>query len=450
MRNMRDIKDEVRTALDNRKFQDLKNILASLNEADIAELLNDAEDEEKTAIFRMLSKDTAANVFADMDSEERRNLVSLLNNSELSSVVDEMEPDEAADLLEEMPASVVSKILAAASGDTREKVNALLKYPDESAGSVMTTEYVALEKDTTSTQAIAWIREHGDEREDIYNIYVISEHRRLLGVATIRELLLDHADHRLEELMEKNVISVKTTEDQETAARLLAKYNFTALPVVDNENRLVGIITVDDAVDVLQDESSEDFEKMAAMVPQEDTYFTTSVWGHAKNRLPWLLVLMLASIATGVIIEKYEDAFSAMPVLVALMPMLMDTGGNAGTQTSTLIIRGMAVDEIRLSDFLRVFWKEFRISIIVGVILGGINGLRVGLQYGNPMLGILIFVTLILDIVIAKLTGACLPMLVKKLGGDPAIIASPLLTTAVDVSAVWIYFEVASRLLHLA
>lgn len=433
----------------NRNFTQLKKELTSMNPVDIAELLIELETDEQLLVFRLLKKDEAADAFSEMNGDEQRDLINGFTDQELTVILEEMDEDDLADVVEEMPAGVVERVLAKTSPEMRNAVNHLLQYKEDSAGAIMTTEFIALKETMSVKEAFEYIRAVADEREDVYTCYITSEARILEGVVTVKEMLMSGLEETIGTLMNRNVIHVNTGADREEAARLFDKYNFTALPVVDNENRLVGMITVDDAIDTMREEISEDFEKMAALNPKEEDYFHTSIMEHVRNRLPWLLILMFSSIATGLVIEKYEVAFQAMPALVALMPMLSDTGGNAGSQTSTLIIRGMALGEIRLSDFLKVFFKEFRIALICGLVLGISNGLRIYIQYHSLVLALIIAITLLLTVIAAKLCGAVMPMLAKKLGLDPAIMASPLLTTVVDVCSVFIYFNIATILMGL-
>lgn len=443
------IMKELKELLEAHRFQDVKKELEKCNPVDIAEMLKELNLEEQLIVFRMLNKDAAAEIFAEMSSNRQKDLIAGFTDQELQTILNEMGVDDMADMLEEMPAGVVQRVLARTDPDMRKEVNQLLQYPEDSAGAIMTTEYISLKEDMTVSEAFAHIRKVGEDAEDLYTCWVVGKDRILLGVISIREMLLAEQDAKMKDIMDENVMSVVTTEDQETAARMFDKYNFTALPVVDNEKRLVGMITVDDAIDTLVEETNEDFEKMAAMNPKEEDYFDTSVLQHVRNRLPWLLVLMFSSIATGLIITKYEAAFQAMPLLVALMPMLSDTGGNAGSQTSTLIIRGMALGEIKLSDFFKVVFKESRIALLCGLALGVVNGIRIIIQYHDPTLALIIVITMEFTVLAAKLCGAILPMLAKKLHMDPAIMASPLLTTVVDVCSVFIYFKIASMFLGL-
>ena len=352
------------------------------------------------------------------------------------------------DMLEELPANLVSRILDAVSASDRVKINELLNYPDDSAGSIMTTEYVNLRKDMTVAQSMAHIKRTGIHKETIYTCYV-TEQRKLIGTVSAKELMTEDDDMRIEELMEKEIISVHTHTDQEEVARLFRKYDLIAIPVLDEEDLMVGIVTFDDAMDVMVDEATEDITKMAAINPSEKTYFETSVLTHAKNRIPWLLILMFTSIITGTIITKYEDAFAAIPLLVSFIPMLMDTGGNCGSQSSTLIIRGIALSQIRFKDIFRVIFKEFRVSLIVGAVLAVSNGIRIMIQYQNFKLAVVIALSLIGTVVISKMIVCILPLLASKVHLDPAIMASPLITTLVDIFSILIYFNVATQLFNL-
>ncbi len=439
--------EKVLELLQSRKFFDLRNTLKDLNPIDIANLFSDIPEDKLLMLFRILPKDDAAEIFTEMDTDDQELLIKGFTDKELKDVIEEMYIDDAVDMIEEMPANVVSRILRHADPETRKQINEILKYPDDSAGSIMTTEYMSLKEDMSIQDAFDRIRKTGDEKEDIYTCYVINANRKLQGIVTVRDMLLSSNERTIGELMETNIISANTTDDQEAVAKTLAKYDLTAIPIVDNDKRLVGIVTVDDAIDVIQEEATEDFEKMAAVVPHEKSYFDTSVLQHYKNRIPWLFVLMFSSMMTGIIIEHYEEAFKTLPLLVALMPMLMDTGGNSGSQASTLIIRGMAVDEIHLNDYFKAVWKEFRVSLLVGASLAIVNGIRIYITYKNLKLSIVIAITLVFCVMVAKLLGCSLPMLAKRLHLDPAIMASPLLTTLVDVSSVWIYFQIATMIM---
>ena len=379
----------------------------------------------------------------------KEKLIQDLTDAELKGILNELFLDDTVDLIEEMPSNVVKKILKVVNAKDRKIINELLQYPEDSAGSIMTTEFIDLKETMTVEQALQRIRDIGIDSETIYNCYVLNRNRVLLGMINIKEILISKKEQIIKDLMTTNVISVNTLEDQEDAAKIFDKYDMYALPVVDTENRLVGIITVDDAINVLQDETAEDFEKMVAMSPNEKGYFETSVFKHAKNRIVWLLVLMLSSAITGGIITNYEEAFAAVPLLVAFIPMIMGTGGNCGSQSSTLIIRGLATDEIELKDLFKALWKEFRVSIIVGVVLAIVNGIRIMIQYNDLQLAIVIGLTLIATVALSKALGCLLPMFAKKLKLDPAIMATPLITTLVDIFSILVYFQIATAIMHI-
>ena len=433
-----------------KQFVKLKSELQEMNPADIAflveELNSDGEIGEKELIlmYRILPKELAAEAFTYMDSDTQITLINAFSDRELRYVLDELYIDDTVDIIEEMPANVVSRILRNTDSDTRKQINQLLNYPKDSAGSVMTTEFVYLKKELTVSEAFEQIRRIGLVKETVYTCYV-TENRRLLGIVTVLDMLVADSDTAVEDIMETNVISVNTHDDREYVARTMSKYDFAAIPVVDNENRIVGIVTFDDAMDVLQEENTEDFAKMAAVVPAEDSYFKTSVWSHAKSRIPWLLILMLSATLTGMISASFEPQIAVIPMLVSFMPMVMGTGGNCGSQSSTLIIRGMAIDEIRLRDFFKVVFKEFRIALICAAVLSVVNSLRVLITYKDPALALVIGLSLIGTVVIAKLVGAMLPMGAKALRLDPAIMANPLITTVVDSCSLLIYFTVATN-----
>ena len=368
-------------------------------------------------------------------------------DKELKRVIDELFMDDTVDLIEEMPSNVVKRILKNIKPDNRKIINELLKFPEDSAGSIMTTEFVELKKDMTVEKAFEIIKKTGIKKETVYICYVVDQYRVLIGTVAIKDLLVSERDVLIQDILEENVISVLTTEDKEEVAKMFDKYNFMALPVVDKDNRLVGIVTIDDAIDVMQEETTEDFEKMAAMLPAEDTYFKTSVFTHAKNRIMWLLILMLTSAFTGAIIEKSQNAISTIPILVAFLPMIMGTGGNCGSQSSTLIIRGLALDEIKFSDIFKAIWKELRVALLLGITLAAVTALRIFIQYGGEyhdqilQISIVVGGTLILTAIIAELMGCTLPMIAKKLGLDPAIMASPLITTGVDLCSNLVFFK---------
>ena len=442
--------EEIKELVENKRFTELKSKLAEMNSADISEILDELEDKESVIIvFRLLTKEKAGITFSHMESDMREKLISDLTDKELKNVLDELFMDDTVDLIEEMPSNVVPKILKAIPKEDRKVVNELLKYPDDSAGSIMTTEFIDLKEHMSVEEALKRIRKIGLDSETIYTCYVLNDERILKGIINIKEILLSSKEAKIGSLMETNIISVNTLEDQEEVAKKFDKYDYFALPVVDYENRLVGIVTVDDAINVLQDEVAEDFEKMAAITPNEDGYFETSVFKHARNRIVWLLVLMLSAAFTGGIIEQYEEAFAAVPLLVSFIPMIMGTGGNCGSQSSTLIIRGLATDEIKIKDIFRALWKEIRVSILVGITLAVVNGIRIIIQYQNVQLAIVLGITLIATVTISKILGCLLPMIAKKLKLDPAIMAAPLITTLVDVCSILVYFQIATTIMGL-
>ena len=441
--------EKIEQLIEEKKFNDLRRYLENVNSADFPRMLEELNEEQTLLIYRLLSKEKAAEVFAELDSDIQEKLLNALTDKELKNVIDELFMDDTVDLIEEMPSNVVKRILKNIDKSDRKVVNELLNYPEDSAGSIMTTEFIDLKENMTVDDAFAKIKKIGLQKETVYNCYVLSLDRKIKGFIDIKDLLVAERTDLLKNIMNDNVITVTTLEDQETVAKMFDKYNMYALPVVDKEERLVGIVTIDDAIDVLQDENTEDFEKMAAMIPNEDSYFKTSVFTHAKNRILWLLVLMLSSILTGTIITKYENAFAAVPVLVAFIPMLMDTGGNCGSQSSTLIIRGMAMDEIRLKDFFRAIWKEVRVAILVGFVLALFQGVRISIQYHDIKLSLVVSLSIIGTVIMAKVLGCILPMLAKRLKLDPAIMAAPLITTIVDTCSVLLFFNIATMILNL-
>ena len=431
-----------------REFKAVRSILDVMNEVDIASLLSTLSDKELALAFRLIPKDKAAEVFSNMDSSMQTYLVTMFTEKELKELLDDLYMDDTVDMLEELPANLVKRILATVSASDRSMINQLLNYPEDSAGSIMTTEYVDLREEMTVGQAMAHIKKTGIHKETIYTCY-ITERRKLVGIVSAKDLMTTNDEVPIKDLMETEIISVHTHADQEQVAQLFTKYDLLALPVIDQDGRMVGIVTFDDAMDVMVDEATEDITKMAAINPSEKTYFETSVFQHAKNRIPWLLILMFTSIITGTIITRYENAFAAIPLLVSFIPMLMDTGGNCGSQSATLIIRGIALDEIRFTDLFKVMFKEFRISLIVGAFLAVANGVRIFIQYHNPGLAVVIACSLMGTVIMAKLVGCILPLLAKKVNLDPAIMASPLITTLVDTFSILIYFNIATILFHL-
>ena len=436
--------------LERRDYHALRAILAEENEVDVAEALAELPQEKAVVAFRTLPKELAAEVFSNLPPETQQVIIQSATDQELSAIVEELYVDDAVDMLEELPANVVKRVLKNAGPDTRRLINQYLNYPENSVGSIMTAEFTDLRQSMTVMEAIDHIRRTGADSESIYTCYVTNASRKLEGVLTIRELLLAKDDQRVGDLMETDVITAETTEDQEEAVARMMKYDFISLPVVDKEQRLVGIVTVDDVMDVMEEEATEDFEKMAAMAPSEKPYLKTSVFSLAKHRIMWLLVLMISGMITGGILGRYEAAFAAMPLLVTFIPMLTDTGGNAGSQSSTLVIRGMAVGEIELRDFMKVFWKELRVSILVGVVLSAVNFVRLIITYpGNEMIALTVAMALFVTVLLAKTVGGILPMAAKLCHADPAIMAAPLITTIVDAISLVVYFQIASALLPI-
>lgn len=431
-----------------REFKAIRTILDVMNSVDIASLLEHLDDKELVLIFRLIPKSKAADVFANMNNTMQMYLVEMISEKELKELLDDLYMDDTVDLLEELPANLVTRILDTVDSAKRASINQLLNYPDDSAGSIMTTEYVSFGKNMTVSEAMQHIKKVGIHKETIYTCYVL-EARKLIGIVTAKDLMTAEDDRKIEDLMETEMISVKTHDDQEEVAHLFSKYGLLALPVLDNDGCMVGIVTVDDAMDVMVDETTEDITLMAAMSPSEKRYFDTSVLEHAKNRFVWLLVLMLSATITGMIITRYEEAFAAMPLLVSFIPMLMDTGGNCGSQSSTLIIRGLALEEIQFKDIFRVMFKELRIALLVSVGLALANGLRIFIMYRDMKLAVVIAFSLIGTVVLAKLIGCVLPLFAKKVHLDPAIMAAPLITTLVDTCSIIIYFTIATQVFVL-
>lgn len=429
-------------------FKAVHSILDVMNVVDIALLLEELNEKELAIAFRLIPKDKAADVFSNMSNTMQTNLVEMFTEKELKEILDDLYMDDTVDLLEELPANLVTRILNAVDSNKRNSINLLLNYPEDSAGSIMTTEYVSLHQSMTVKEAMAHIKQVGIHKETIYTCYVL-ERRKLIGIVSAKDLMTMNDDTVISEIMETEIISATTHTDQEEVAQLFSKYGLLAIPILDTGGLMVGIVTVDDAMDVMVEEATEDITIMAAMNPSEKSYFETSVFSHAKNRIVWLLVLMLSASITGAIITRYEDAFSAIPLLVSFIPMLMDTGGNCGSQSSTLIIRGLALNEIRFRDIFKVIFKEFRIALIVSVVLAFANGLRIFLVYHDMKLAVVIGLSLIATVILSKLIGCVLPLAAKKVHLDPAIMAAPLITTLVDTCSIIIYFSIATQVFHL-
>lgn len=443
--------EELLELVKERQFRKLKETVVTMNEVDVASFIEELDSERTVVVFRMLPKELATDVFACLQVEKQQHIINSITDYELQGIIEDLFVDDAVDMLEELPASVIKRVLQNASPDTRALINQFLQYPDNCAGSIMTAEYVGLKKTMTVEEAFAYIRKNGVDKETIYTCYVMDQKRHLEGVVTVKDLLMNPYHTTLEEIMDTQIIKAVTTEDQEEVAESFHKYDLLSLPVVDHEDRLVGIVTVDDIVDVIEQEATEDFEKMAAMAPSEKPYLKTGVLQLAKNRILWLMVLMVSSMITGGILSKYENAFALIPLLVTFIPMLTDTGGNAGSQSSTLIIRGMAVGEIEPRDFFKVVWKELRVGILVGVALGAVNYVRLVVMYpGNEMICLTVVLSLFITVLLAKTIGGILPMAAKACRMDPAIMAAPLITTIVDAFSLVIYFQLACKLLNLA
>lgn len=451
-----ELKEEFTQLLEERRYNNVRQKLSELNVVDIAALLEEMEEEQVPVLYRLLPKEMAAEVFAYMESDTQEHLLRSFTDRELAAVLDRLYLDDVADLLEEMPANVVKRLLRLVSPDDRRSLNQILQYPEESAGSVLTTEFVGLKASMTVGEAFDYIRRTGPDKETIYTCYVTDNNRRLEGVITVKELLLAKADQCVGELMETHVISAVTTDDQESVARLFVKYDFTALPVVDKENRLVGIITVDDVVDILQQETTEDMEIMAAITPTDKSYLKTGVWATFIKRIPWLLLLMVSATFTGFIITSFEKALAASVILTAFIPMLMDTGGNSGSQASVTITRSLALGDIELRDAFRVIWKEIRVAVLCGVVLAVANFVKIllidRLLMGSPVTlleAAVVCITLVITVLCAKLVGCTLPLLAQRIGFDPAVMAGPFITTIVDAISLLVYFRVATGILSL-
>ena len=441
--------------LEDKKYTTLRDILATMNPADVAAVFSGLKEQKIPLLFRLLPKSMAAETFVEMEPDEQELLIQGFSDNELKQIIDELYADDAADLVEEMPANVVRRILRQATPEMRNTINQILKYPENSAGSIMTTEYVSLRPNMTVEESILRIRRQGIDKETIYTCYVTKD-RSLLGLVTVKDLLLAESDDMLiEEIMLTNMISVTTHTDQEEVARMFSKYDFLALPVVDKENRMVGIVTFDDAMDVLEDEATEDIEMMGGMLPSEKTYLKSSSWELFRNRIPWLLLLMVSATFTGMIINSFESALAAQVALTAFIPMLMGTGGNSGSQSSVTIIRALSLDELRFADLPRVIWKEIRTAVLCGVALSVVCFVKIWLVdrllLGNEAITLLVdavvCLALLVTVLLAKIVGAALPMAAKAVKLDPAVMASPFITSIVDALSLLVYFMFAKMLL---
>ena len=441
--------------LDDKKYHSLRDILSTMNPADIAAVFDELPESRLPLLFRLLPKELAAETFVEMDTDAQALLIRGFSDSELKEVIDELYVDDAVDIVEEMPANVVQRILTQADPEMRKQINEILRYPEDSAGSIMTTEYVSLRPNMTVGEAILRIRRTGIDKETIYTCYV-TKNRTLIGLVSVKDLLLaQDDDETVDKIMETNVISVHTHTDQEEVARMFSKYNFLALPVVDTENRMVGIVTFDDAMDVMEDEATEDMEIMGGMTPSDKTYLRSSTFDLFKHRIPWLMLLMVSATFTGLIITHFESALAAQVALTAFIPMLMDTGGNSGSQSSVTVIRSLSLGEIEFSDLPRVVWKEIRTAVLCGISLAAacfakimlVDRLMLGNEDVTCLVALVVCATMALTVLVAKVIGCVLPMLAKKVGFDPAVMASPFITTIVDALSLLIYFGIASVLL---
>ncbi len=431
-----------------KKFRTLRQVLSEMNEVDVAAFIEELDPEKTVVVFRMLPKELASDVFACLELDKQQHIVSSITDKELTNIIEDLSVDDAVDMVEELPANIVKRVLQNATPETRSQINEFLKYPENSAGSIMTAEYIGLRKTMTVEDAFAYIRQNGVDKETIYTCYVMDNKRTLEGVITVKDLLMNPYETLIEDIMDTRIIKARTTDDREDVVDLFNKYDLTTLPVVDTEDRLVGIITVDDAVDVMEEEATEDFEKMAAMMPSEKPYLKTGVFEMAKHRILWLMILMISATVTGGILAKYEEAFALLPILVTFVPQLMDTGGNAGSQASTMIIRGMAVGDIDLSDVAKVLWKEIRVGFVCGLTLAAINLVRILIfNPGQFKVALVVVCSMFVTVIIAKCIGCLLPMTAQRLGIDPAIMASPLITTLVDAVSLTVYFELATNFL---
>ena len=444
--------DELLELLDSKRYSDFMHRVDELNPVDMAEFFNDLPEERQPSVFRLLEKDLAAEIFAELDGDVQETLIVAMSDREVRFMLDELFVDDAVDMLQEMPSNVVKRILKNATPETREQINRLLAYPEDSAGSIMTTEFIELRKSMTSAQAIDTIRRTGVDKETVYVAYVTDVSRHLEGIIRLQDLLFAEVDEILADMMDTNIVCATTHDDREAVAATISKYDLLVLPVVDKEQRLVGIVTVDDAIDVLQEEATADIEMMAAITPTDKPYLKTSVFETFKKRIPWLLLLMISATFTGAIISHYEAALGTWTILTAFMPMLMGTGGNAGSQSSIAVIRSLSLGEIELSDIWRVLFKEIRVSVICGVVMGVATFIKVllidlKLDLSQMLVALVVSISLVLTVILAKIIGTVLPILAKRIGLDPAVMASPFITTLVDALSLMLYFEVASAAL---
>ena len=436
--------------IEEKKYSKIKELLVDMNEYDIAEILEELPQKELIKVFRLLPKDIAADVFSYLETDTEANIITSLSDSEAVDIINDMAADDATDLIDEMPANVVNKLISKVDKETRRNINQLLKYPDNSAGSIMTVEYLDFKEYITIKDAIKKIRQEYDDKETINTCYVTDKSRKLVGIVKLKDLVVNSDDKDIKDIMEDDFISVNTLMDQEEVAKIIQDYDLTSVPVVDSENKLVGIITIDDVIDIIEAEATEDIEKMAAILPTEKSYLKLSVLDIWKSRIPWLLLLMVSATFTGKIIQHYEDSLAAMVILTSFIPMLLDTGGNAGGQASVTIIRGLSLNDIEFSDILKVIWKEIRVAVLVGITLAIANFVKLLVIDGvTTTVALVVCLTLVITVCVAKVIGCSLPILAKKLGFDPAVMASPFITTLVDAVSLIIYFRIAVTLLHI-
>ena len=436
--------------IEEKKYAEIKQILNEMNDYDIAEIFEDLPTTEQLKIFRLLQKDIAADVFSYMETDTQSKLITLLSEKEAVDIINDMASDDAADLMDEIPANVVSRLLNKVSVDARRDINQLLNYPEDSAGSIMTTEYMDLKEENTISDAIKKIKREYDDKETIDICFVTDKSRKLIGTVKLKDLVLNDENKFIKEIMDDDIMSVNTLMDQEKVAQIIQDYDLTSVPVVDSENKLVGIITIDDVIDIIEEEATEDIEKMAAITPTEKPYLKSNVLELYKSRIPWLLLLMISATFTGKIIQHYEVALASYVVLTSFIPMLMDTGGNAGGQSSVTIIRGLSLNDIEYKDTLKVIWKEIRVAILVGLTLAVANFIKLlFIDKVTTSVALVVCLTLIITVMIAKIIGCSLPILAKKIGFDPAVMASPFITTIVDAISLIVYFQIATHLLGL-
>lgn len=440
----------IENLIEEKKYAEIKQILNKMNDYDIAEIFEDLPTTEQLKIFRLLQKDIAADVFSYMETDTQSKLITLLSEKEAVDIINDMASDDAADLMEEIPANVVSRLLNKVDPEARRDINGLLNYPDDSAGSIMTTEYMDLKEENTIEDAIKKIKREYDDKETIDICFVTDKSRKLIGTVKLKDLVLNDEDKLIKEIMDDDIMSVNTLMDQEKVAQIIQDYDLTSIPVVDSENKLVGIITIDDVIDIIEEEATEDIEKMAAITPTEKPYLKLNILDLYKSRIPWLLLLMISATFTGKIIQHYEAALASYVVLTSFIPMLMDTGGNAGGQSSVTIIRGLSLNDIEYKDTLKVIWKEIRVAVLAGLTLAVANFAKLLLiDKVTASVALVVCITLIVTVIIAKIIGCSLPILAKKIGFDPAVMASPFITTIVDAISLIVYFQIATHLLGL-